>query len=548
MCYWLNARVLYAGCQEFGHRVVRAMNSVPVLRNGLRSVLSGGQMTTGGARGGSTNYERSLVEAILASRLTEPGHRDLFVSELTLRLRVDISSHSEARAQAIAVVRACQREPGGLRALADSVAFIQPEAASTTEIAHLVDEAFVAELFRDKDVRAVHALLAAASTEGVAEVWYAAAGDAAPLPDRPIATMLEAFEHLATINARADGIPPALAFVEYLAARSAGDPLRPDLPDRLRAWSERQATEFGMISALARLRAAIATEPMLPPAPACLVIQIQPKPIEPDAYLLSHWLQHRRGHWQPERGPDTEVGAADLERAVDGLVGEAEEVWSSACGEPSIEVVLPVDMMDRAVEWWSAEADAVPLGVEYPLVLRSLERMQEKRWHRPWRNKWESLRKGTFQTHWAPDGSDADTLQRWNIALRSRPELASVALPAPPGQAQVGGLPATIWALRMALRAGAPVVMWTRRHRPVAEFRHAVETLLDGALAELPQRLRALRRTAAESVAVLETTVRHLAVIYDDPNRPIEYGVAGPARPRPARGGPSSGAPQGEDR
>src|SRR5262249_5679582 len=250
-------------------------------------------------------------------------------------------------------------------------------------------------------------------------------------------------------------------------------------------------------------------------SPACLVVQIEAKGSGVVRFFVSHWLQHRPGRWQPERGLDVEVGYAELESAVEQLVNRAEATWGAETGEPTLEFILPFQLLNDAVDWWCRDAggpQAVPFCLEYPLVLRSLERMRATHWHRPWRNRWAVLMAEASLTHWGPEKYDEEELHQWNITLSADPQLASVALSLPPvRQAHPGHVP-----LEMALRAGVPVVVWDRRDQSATEFRPTVSELLSGPVVRLPQRIQALRKVAAKSGTGHSHLGRHLAVLCDD--------------------------------
>jgi hypothetical protein len=474
-----------------------------------------------------------LVDAVVDTGLLAGAERDLFLQILAERLGVDIKPQGRQRLQAVEIVRACLRQPGGLAELAGTVTLLAPGAAATEEVTRLVDTFAVLDLLPPPELKQARQLLALVGRTGVRDLWYAAAGDA-PLPTEPIDSAVAAFDHLTTVNARPDNLPPALAFVEFVAGhleRTPSPPADAGLAATLRNWNDRQAQRFDMTASLLALRGRIAAEPPVAAAPACLVVQIEAKGIG-DRFMVSHWLQHRPGRWQPERGPNVEVGYAELEGTVEHLVDGAEAIWGAETGEPTIEFVLPIQLLNDAVDWWCRDAGgphAVPFCLDYPVVLRSLERMRAPRWHRRWRNRWTVLVNESAGTYWGPERYDDEELRRWNLALHADQKVASVALAMPPARYAGSGH----MLLDMALRAGVPLIVWDRRERPAAEFLPAVSDLLRGPVAELPQRLRALRGDAARSGEAEAHLGRHLAVLCDDPTRLVHFPAYGAVRNTP---------------
>jgi hypothetical protein len=469
-----------------------------------------------------------LVDAVLSSGLVAGQERELFLQILSERLGVDIKPQAKQRPQAVEIIRACLRQPGGLSELASTMKLLAPGAAATGEVTHLVESFAVLDLLPGSELEQARQLLAVAGCTNVRALWHAAAGDIAPLPAEPIDSAVAAFDHLISVNARLDGLPPALAFVEYVAFRleqaPTAQPPGAGLAAALRNWSYRQARQLGLTVPLHALRTRIAAEPPVTPAPACLVVQIEAKGIDAGRFIVSHWLQHRPGRWQPERGQDVEISYAELESTVERLVDRAEAIWGAETGEPTVELILPIHLLNDAFDWWCRDAGGpqeMPFCLEYPLVLRSLERMRATHWHRPWRNRWSVLISEASSTHWGPDKYDDEELRRWNTALRTDPKRATVAL------AQAPVPHAAHMPLAMALRAGVPVVMWDRRDQPATDFRPTVSQLLTGHVAELPQRVQALRVVAARSDTADTHLGRHLAVLCDDPTRLVHY----PARP-----------------
>jgi hypothetical protein len=125
-----------------------------------------------------------------------------------------------------------------------------------------------------------------------------------------------------------------------------------------------------------------------------LMIAAEPDGIDPQRYELSYWRQEDLEAWPPNRISVGVATEADLEDAVGQLIVAAEEQWADQDMRAALEFLFPIDLFGLPVHRWFKESDSRnprPLIFDYPIVLRSLERMRMRRWHRQWRERWQSL-------------------------------------------------------------------------------------------------------------------------------------------------------------
>ncbi|MFH8259314.1 VMAP-C domain-containing protein [Streptomyces roseolus] len=85
--------------------------------------------------------------------------------------------------------------------------------------------------------------------------------------------------------------------------------------------------------------------------------------------------------------------------------------------------------------------------------------------------------------------------------------------------------------LETALRVGVPLAVWDRRPVPSPDFRCRARKLLKGKAIELPQRAKELQSEATAAARQRDVHPgRHLAVLFDDPDRLVDWsGAPGPA-------------------
>ncbi|GHA68254.1 hypothetical protein ACIQRS_10290 [Streptomyces termitum] len=493
---------------------------------------------------------RELINQLCAMQsLDTPDGRNLFINLLSEQLPdiSDVPRHGRTRLDILEIVHLCQRLDQGPRHLADAVEDMAPRSGPAQKVRELVDALTSASAvpgvlpaLPETDADEVRALLARLPHLDAHGLLYAAAGDL-PLPDRPVTGLGAAFDHLVRANARPDGLLPVTVLVEHVAAALDRAGTHPGDAAALREWNDARTAGAALGAPLAALRAELGRAPAAQPAPACLVVQLCRSGMDPDRYLLSHWRQLRPGPWRPERGEDRLVTLAEVAGAVDRLVQRTEEEWAARTGRPVLEFILPFHLLNQELEW-PAPAPGTdlpePLGLVYPVVLRSLDRMRAKAHHRKWRNRWQQLLDSPDTAcHWdTADRRDHDAV-RWSSELVADESLIAVALAAPPVQR-----PGTRSSLEVALRAGVPTVFWDRRPQPAADFRKRARKLLKGKAVDLPQRVQLLRKEAATATAGQRDTHvgRHLAVLFDDPDRLVDW--AGAPHPGAASGAPHRGA------
>lgn len=324
----------------------------------------------------------------------------------------------------------------------------------------------------------------------------------------------EAFRYLLEFNAGADGFPPALTFVELLASQVGGE-----VSANLRRWNDDQARRLGLQSQLGTRREAGAAR--LPADSRLhLMIVVEPDGIDPHCYLLSSWRQDDPAEWPPPRGEIHVVTLAELERRVDDLVVSAERAWSGHDHSVALEFVLPRALLNQPVHLWHKEHDSGDphlLCLDYPVVVRSLERMRSSQLHRVWRRRWRLLMDdpSPARVHF---GQPTDARERHHLdAVLGDPQLVLMVLSAPPSpQPQPGADELTA-----ALRSGLPALAWHPEASPEA-LREVVTRLIESdGLRDLPGRVHDSRRTAFRASATPSevNVTRSLVVLWDNPNR-----------------------------
>ncbi|WP_143035851.1 hypothetical protein [Lentzea fradiae] len=330
------------------------------------------------------------------------------------------------------------------------------------------------------------------------------------VPAQPFRSAWEAYEYLTDVNAGPDGVPPAVTFVQLLAGEVGGD-----TGDHLMEWVERSGRKLRRTRVL---REQHETRPPIPAEPHLhLVFAIEPDKISPDRCVLSHWRQDDPLEWTPHRGGVHELSLDDLEYLVDELVVEAEGAWSDQAVSVTLEFLLTRQLLQLPVYRWRKEhcsGDPRPLVLDYTVILRSLERMYAKHWHRPWRVRWDSMLENPAVNRIHSLGASRSGDNPIDAVLSDSRWIGLLMDEPPSAHPESRAAPESLTA---ALRAGLPVVLW-HPHATPGELRALVDRLAGGpgGVLDLPE-----QRRAAHLAAGPDDLVRDLVVLWDDPTRTL---------------------------
>jgi NTP-dependent ternary conflict system VMAP-like protein len=371
----------------------------------------------------------------------------------------------------------------------------------------------------------VIALLREVAMGDIHEVYRSVAGPTAPqLPTN--STYLDAFSLLETLNARPDGLPKPLVFIEHLAVKAS-----PDIALELQRWTSLQAELHGLteelVAARKDIRNAKAPISRKQKQDGYLVFSLQRVGTSGDKYELVHWRQlGMQDGWFPRRAAEFVGNLAAVKHQVARLIEYIEGHWSDHDPDYRVEFVLSGELLNLDVDQWAWETDSPipqPLGCHYSVVVRSLERMTKQKWHREWRARWDELtaqlgESGAISEEsncWGDDVSPAG-LRKLTAGFDRKPTAVSLVLSSPP-RAESSGRDQ----VAVALRAGVPMILWHRENCNAVFFRTARDLLHGGGETGLLERVRVTRTDAFADGPESGHCGQALTVLYDDPHRTV---------------------------
>ncbi|MFF9017481.1 caspase family protein [Streptomyces sp. NPDC014870] len=322
--------------------------------------------------------------------------------------------------------------------------------------------------------------------------------------DRPA----DVVDQLEAVTPAPGGLPVLLRTVEHSAALLMPQPLA----DALRDWSLNCAKRLGVESALEERRAAAeAAARRLASAagPATAIVDcVQIRLSGPDADARRTYQVWTSGAFGTEMLDldDTPKGLAAVESDLDTILSR-----HARPGLTRVEFFLADGDLELPVHRWRIGAgDPVDrsLGVDFDVVVRCAE-YRDKNEVR-WRQRWSKV--GTAATRELHELSG----QSWDkpkvyAELQTKENAPGVVFSGTPAADRAG-------VLTMCVFGGVPVVIW-HGGAEQDDVREQLEQLLaDRRLADVPAVLRRLRAACDTED---EHPGRHLALLWDNPERPL---------------------------
>lgn len=471
-----------------------------------------------------------------------------------------VSRYDDPRDQFAALALAVDRykEPDdALHALADTMRSLRRDEAAMVRLDDLVEDLAPATRLPGARLRAIVAEL-----DGMkAKVPVALAGEAlrrALLPGEPSGfrgteTVSELVRRLSDVRAAptdvrtaavddpADAEPLVLRFLAELAGSIPGD-----AAELLRSHVVLAARELGLTP---RARAALADRGRRQQAAALTlahrrVLQIRLRETAPgkqeyrlDAALfdrtdtgLSHPLRREAPRTYTLRQLQ-ELGRTCLVEWADLAAHLDDADWVQ------LEFLLPWSLLGHPVEHWLTDGDEYLAGHKYPVVVRSLDRMERPSWRRDWARRWNAFQSSAAgPSSWPsrlgwlaldPDASHASLAPHCDVVpdvlhLRGRDGEVRGWLDKHPETTGLGLAFAydhkntkRALGLQEAVCEGVPFVVWRRDDGDPGELAARIREMAGAKIGELPDRVRLWRRSAPRDDPA--DMHNHLTLLWDDP-------------------------------
>ena len=469
------------------------------------------------ARSAGTGLAIRDVGAVVEALLDFPDLRDqrlrsLYIDLITERTGVtsDLERHADARRDLWSLAAWCSQAFGGFSELLEVIRDFHPASVEAEALIERIERVAPPPLLRYKERASLEALARSATRRAVIEsateamgVPPAFAADA-PGDEASILRWLE------------DGMPPpdrAPQVVEFAALLA--DSLGGDLRARLLQWADEVTRRLGT----PQPRAATALEAIATDAPALyLTFQVAEDFYCAGTYQLRAWSQRRGRQKHVIHLGDEPLRLEEVKAQVVQLIQQA--IPDPVPGNDMfVEFVLPDSLLNLPVDQWrvGSGAEAGAIGEFSPVVIRSLDHAPDPSLRRRWAERWRHLADAAGHAPArdivrAPSRDVAGPEHEWARELR---RIADDAVP------YLDNADSPL--LSVAVRAGVPVLLWSRRPDEQVPEARLPELLDQGSLADLPFNIMRLRQEAAQSDASGHVG-RRLAILWDDPTRVAETG------------------------
>ncbi|MGW1400129.1 VMAP-C domain-containing protein [Streptomyces sp. NPDC002405] len=453
-----------------------------------------------------------------------------------LQIHIDLRG-TKQREDVIALARAALSVPEGERVLTEVVRVFEG-APAATELERLlapggappgVECSLLSGPLTQRDVHSALALLG--NLDGTLSVLGLRDRLAGELHlDLPLErSAVDLFGYVMELNVQPDGLPPAVLFMDHAAALTGETGRR----QALSMWADTWAQRAGLLRQLEHRRAERAVAVVDPTIPRCLVVAVEPARDGSGDIVVRPWLNTVPGRWQPQPGEPETTSLDGLGEAVEQALRQVLRLFHPSTGRPTepeptppyVEFLLPYDLLNHDVaglRFRSGDGKPQSLGLKYGVHLRSLERMRtdDVLVRAQWLERWSRLHNQGIAVHgWR--SSDTADLEEWQAALAGEPTRTAAVLDAPDGGAATE-------ALKAAIAEGIGLAVWDRRGRFLEERREVVTAVFASVPtpAQLPGAVHRLRRTAELNAARPLLLGRHIAFLWDDPNRLVDVHTA----------------------
>ncbi|MER5473067.1 VMAP-related conflict system protein [Streptomyces sp. NPDC002685] len=378
-------------------------------------------------------------------------------------------------------------------------------------------------------------------------LYWQAVGDLGPALDKPLEDFEEVLRECADAQpAQPGAVHPLVHLVELLAADVPVEAVARHLMDLAGRLAGRLGQSYTPPAERPRSR--------VPRARLSAVeVRLTPDGCNRRRHLLSVWKYPDVNEMPvPVLCTDTSMTLVQIREQVKRVLPAAVQSLKDHADDLVVEFTFPSSMLHRAnVDEWNLGNDWAPLGTQFMVVLRALDRPGETHghWERRWRNLHSEVSDGSRPTMDWVDCRNADTIDKLFASFQKAQSLAVLAVSYQP-DSKAGKL-----ALQAALYAGVPAAIWPRvecpEHADVASGRAretgpasgpadgadigstsaptpctgdrflaaVAQQLADTSLSDLPQLVKMLRLEARAQDQGTDHCGRGLTLLWDDPTR-----------------------------
>jgi len=446
--------------------------------------------------------------------------RDLFLGILNRELGyvLAVLRYDKDLYDMLEIVTTCLSRPGVLHTLVECIEHVHPGSRSVQAVRDLVEELLPEPLLRSDERRDLHQLATALERNALGQegptllrlLYREVAGPTGPPLEHMVLSSRDVLSQLEDLQWPDDGVPPLLRFVELLAGR-----VRDPHSAELHSWLCRFAERRGLPPPSRPVPALSEQVGRHPPTHAYLVIECRPDSASPDHYLTSAWLQYPGEPGISLLREDLPKPFGELPSLLERLLTRDHHVVNRHASELTVEFVLPRQLVGAPFDQYRYTSRGLPrrVGLDHPVVVRSLDRMRNQHLRRSWQRKWDWFTRNPQDgvVTWVAVSGEYGA-ERLYAMLAEKSKVCLVMAFAPEDG------PDLVDELEIGLQAGTPILLWRREAADPQQFITEVSKLLSADLMSLPQRVQELRIEAAQAVDDRHPG-NHLTLLFEDADR-----------------------------
>ncbi len=467
----------------------------------------------------SISDQRELVAAFLAiDSIHDRKGRDLVVRYLQDELgELALQRPEVDRQDVLAIISACASRPGALHVLVNVVELLDPSSPETALFRQLVEGLEPESVLLSDERLQLETLLNKVTCRNPEQLYWNAVGQFGP-PPTPNADLVELARDLQDVVPGDGRVPALVVFIELLAREQVIHAAA------LRAWVDAHLRRIGLDPArVGKLRAE-------PPGAvsgevdhSCLMVQLEAFGPQPDTYLMSAWFQHG-STMKVLRRDEEPLPIEAIPQEINYLLTEETEIVQDRSPFFTVELIVPRALINHPIDQWPIAPINFerPLGVQYPVAIRVLERLYKPALHREWRRKTSWLRRygGSADRraeawHWIREPGHVDSHRLMTqLMTRDTPVVVGFAYPPDVGD-ELGDDE-----YAACVHAGIPAMVWCRDGRDTASAERELRRLVgDCDVHDLPLVVHQHRQHAHHPGVPREHLGRHLTLLWDDIDR-----------------------------
>lgn len=498
----------------------------------------------------STKQKLNLVEALLACQnMADRQSREAIVRDLSNDIKNNIKHVDAARPDVVNIVSTALNYADGLDELITLVRLYEGNSSGRQAVDEVYLRAQLIAVVQEAEIKSTVFSL-------IFRRWRILPIDSGTSLQSPEILI----EDLWDLNSSVQPWQRLFLFTEQLA--KVVD--KASTADKLRRWAE---YAFALvcsklnISTLHDIHVSINEQAEEPDKrPTYLTVEITPDFID-STHVTSKLYQVQvlfwRGNVQESTWRTGDEPPVTLEKVPEEIAKALREninEWEET--ELTIEFLLPNELLLCDVDQWEnklKKTKGARLGMEYPIVVRSLQRIKMRESWRNWRQKWDAFNQHAHEQHllhafWLCLCEETDwqmfqahsqihcieytyrlrtTIEKWSLSLQYRlidsPTATCLGMAFSPPEK-----PKEDDDLFTALiESGIPTAFWLRpssySSQPPTQIQIQLQHLFgDHSLKKLPQALQQARRRSVENNAL--DISNHLTLLWDDPERiPEQY-------------------------